>query len=101
MDIVGFAIRVTNGSPVLFRQERVGMRGKIFQILKFQTMHTGGASDPKITVEGDKRITKIGKLLRKTKLDELPQLFNVLVDEMSIVGPRPEVADYVERYTEE
>jgi lipopolysaccharide/colanic/teichoic acid biosynthesis glycosyltransferase len=91
-----------DGGPVLYRGERVGRYGKIFRILKFRTMvvdaeKIGGSS----TAQGDPRITRIGRRLRKLKLDELPQFFNVLVGEMSIVGPRPEVKYYTDLFTEE
>lgn len=98
------ALLVAVGSPggALFRQVRVGRNGREFRILKFRTMRPGSEAQGQITVGGrDPRITRIGHLLRRTKLDELPQLWNVLVGEMSIVGPRPEVPRYVALYTPE
>jgi lipopolysaccharide/colanic/teichoic acid biosynthesis glycosyltransferase len=89
----------TDGGPVLFRQERVGRKGRRFRMLKLRTMHHGNAG-PAITVGGDGRITKVGRWLRKTKIDELPQLWNVLRGDMSLVGPRPEVPEYVALYDE-
>lgn len=98
--IVGLLIVLDDKGPIFFRQERVGRFGKIFRIWKFRTM-TVQNSGPKITVGEDRRITKVGQNLRKYKLDELPQLINVLVGEMSFVGPRPEVEKYVKLYTSE
>lgn len=98
---VAVAIRCTSKGPVYFRQERVGKNGKTFRIFKFRTMVTDAESKGlQITVGGDARITKVGALLRKTKIDELPQLINVLLGQMSFVGPRPEVPRYVEMYSE-
>ncbi len=95
--IVAFAVWLDSGSPILFRHRRVGLGFRQFDMLKFRTMqvHAGG---PAITVAGDARITRVGKLLRATKLDELPQFWNVLVGDMSLVGPRPEVPEYVEMF---
>lgn len=92
---VAAVIRVRDGAPVLFRQERVGRDGRTFAILKFRTMREGRPGDPEVTVSGDNRITDVGRVLRRTKLDELPQLLNVLMGDMSLVGPRPEVPAYV------
>jgi lipopolysaccharide/colanic/teichoic acid biosynthesis glycosyltransferase len=94
---VALAIKATDPGPVFFRQTRVGLGFRPFRIVKFRSMRCGGAG-PKVTSGGDPRVTPIGRLLRKTKLDELPQLFNVLVGDMSLVGPRPEVPEYVELF---
>ena len=92
---VGLVILVNDRPPVFFRQTRVGRNGKPFRIVKFRTMRNG-TPGAMITTSGDERITKTGARLRRYKLDELPQLFNVLVGDMSLVGPRPEVPEYVE-----
>jgi len=101
MLLIAALTRSTMGAPILFVQERVGRDGIPFRLLKFRTMWPGAAGDPEITARGDRRITGLGRLLRATKLDELPQLFNVLRGEMSIVGPRPEVPRYVKHYNRE
>jgi lipopolysaccharide/colanic/teichoic acid biosynthesis glycosyltransferase len=100
--IIAILIKKEDGGPVFYRGARVGRFGKTFRIFKFRTMvvnaeKLGGPS----TADDDPRITKVGGLIRKFKLDELPQLINVLKGEMSVVGPRPEVQMYVEMFTEE
>jgi lipopolysaccharide/colanic/teichoic acid biosynthesis glycosyltransferase len=115
-DVIGAAVALIIGSPILFlcavavmlesrgpvffRQWRVGKNGEPFLIFKLRTMiHGADKRGPKITASGDCRITRVGRILRKTKMDELPQLFNVLRGEMSLVGPRPEVPEYTLKYT--
>jgi lipopolysaccharide/colanic/teichoic acid biosynthesis glycosyltransferase len=95
----GLAVRLSGPGPVLFRQERVGLHGRVFRIAKFRSMvqdaeRRGG----KLTVGGDSRITPLGRFIRRHKIDELPQLFNVLRGDMSLVGPRPEVVELVHKY---
>lgn len=102
MLICAVLVWLTSEGPVFFRQERMGRNGKPFQILKFRSMvqnapSLGGA----LTAGHDPRVTRVGAFLRKTKLDELPQLINVFKGEMSFVGPRPEVRKYVEKYPED
>ncbi len=97
--ISAIAIKIDNPGPVLFRQKRIGKHFAPFFILKFRSMEFKPQEEGlKITVSGDKRVTRTGRILRKTKIDELPQLINVIKGEMSIVGPRPEVQKYVECY---
>lgn len=102
MAVVALVIKCTSKGPVLFRQKRVGRHEKIFYVLKFRTMvdkaETLGSS---VTTGVDPRITPIGRVLRKTKLDELPQLFNVLLGDMSFIGPRPDVPEITAKYTPE
>ena len=90
--------RLTSRGPAIFKQQRVGLNGNIFTIYKIRTMVHNPSGHQEHTVKGDKRITKLGKFLRKTKIDELPQLWNVLKGDMSIIGPRPEREDIVEQY---
>lgn len=98
--LIGVLVKLEDGGPIFYRGVRVGQYGRSFRIFKFRTMvvdaeKLGGPS----TADDDPRITRIGKLLRKYKLDELPQLINVLKGEMSLVGPRPEVPQYVALFT--
>lgn len=92
---LAIAILWDDGPPVFFRQTRVGRNGQPFRIWKFRTMSVGSEGNV-ITAAGDSRVTRAGAALRKCKLDELPQLFNVLKGDMSLVGPRPEVPEYVQ-----
>lgn len=92
--VVAVAVRLDSDGPVLFRQERVGRHGVTFRIHKFRSLRTGSGG-PLISVSHDSRITRVGGVLRRTKLDELPQLYDVLLGHMSLVGPRPEVPAYV------
>ena len=94
--IIGILIKIEDKGPVLYKSKRIGQNFKPFFLLKFRSMIVNADKiGPLITKEKDPRITKIGKFLRKTKIDEFPQLFNVLKGEMSIVGPRPEVEKYI------
>lgn len=100
--VVSVAIRRDSPGPVFFRQVRVGRYGHPFRIFKFRTMYAGADTRGlEITVGNDPRVTRAGRFLRKLKIDELPQLFNVIKGEMSLVGPRPEVPGYVALYPEE
>ena len=99
--ILCLIIKAEGKGGCFYVQERIGKNGKPFGLYKFRTMHTGAESEGLLTVgEHDTRITRIGYFLRKYKIDELPQLLNVLKGDMSLVGPRPEVRKYVELYTE-
>lgn len=97
--LASLAIKAGSPGPVLFRQTRVGLGGRHFEILKFRTMrHAIKSEGPQITAGNDPRITREGRWLRRWKIDELPQLINVLAGEMSFVGPRPEVPRYAEMW---
>jgi lipopolysaccharide/colanic/teichoic acid biosynthesis glycosyltransferase len=98
--VIALAIKLSSAGPVFYRQQRIGRGQQPFCLYKFRTMHVRG-DGPLITVEGDPRITCVGRALRRWKLDELPQLWNVLRGDMSIVGPRPEVERLVRYYTPE
>ncbi|MCL4442076.1 MAG: sugar transferase [Firmicutes bacterium] len=100
--LTAILIKCSSPGPVLFKQERIGLNGQPFQIIKLRTMVVDAEkSGRQITVYDDPRITKVGKYLRKFKIDELPQLYNIFKGEMSLVGPRPEVSKYVEMYSEQ
>jgi lipopolysaccharide/colanic/teichoic acid biosynthesis glycosyltransferase len=100
--IVGMMIKWTSPGPILYWQDRVGRGGRIFKIAKFRSMVVGADKNGLgITVSGDARVTRFGAFLRKSKIDEFPQLWNVLKGEMSLVGPRPELPQYVSAYTPE
>lgn len=99
---IALLIKLSSPGPTLFRQERIGKGGRPFLIYKFRTMVCDASRTGRlITVGADPRITRVGRMLRKTKLDELPQLFNVLKGDMSFVGPRPEVRRYVELFRQD
>jgi Undecaprenyl-phosphate glucose phosphotransferase len=101
--LIALAVKVSSRGPVFFSQERVGLNGRVFRMLKFRTMRVGSREegDTRWTCDNDPRRTAVGIFLRKTNLDELPQFLNVLRGDMSIVGPRPERAHFVERFLEE
>lgn len=100
--LVSLLIKLNSSGPLIYKQSRVGIHNIDFYVFKFRTMYVNSDKLGLLTVGGrDSRITSVGYYLRKFKLDELPQLFNVLIGDMSIVGPRPEVRKYVELYTEQ
>ncbi len=101
MIIIAILIKLDSKGPIFFKQVRVTKNGREFKIFKYRTMKVGSDKYSQITVGKDSRITKVGDFLRKYKLDEIPQLINVLIGDMSLVGPRPEVPKYVALYTEE
>ena len=101
MLIIAIFIKIDSKGSIFFKQIRVTKGGREFKILKYRTMRVGSDKYSQITVGKDERITKIGSFLRKYKLDEIPQLINVLIGDMSLVGPRPEVPKYVVLYTDE
>jgi len=99
--VAAIAVKCSGSGPIFFRQVRVGRGGKPFEIVKFRTMRTTSSPGPLITGAGDPRVTRVGRVLRRWKVDELPQLVNVLRGEMSFVGPRPEVPRYVNMFAEQ
>jgi Undecaprenyl-phosphate glucose phosphotransferase len=103
MLIAAVCVKVTSRGPLIFRQERVGLHNKPFNMYKFRSMEVQSEADERKgwTTKNDPRVTKVGKFLRKTSIDELPQLFNVLKGDMSLIGPRPERPLFVEKFKEE
>lgn len=100
MALTALLIRLEDGGPVLYRQKRVTRRGKEFDMLKFRSMHVDAEKDgPRLASKNDSRVTKVGRVIRNLHFDELPQLFNVLKGDMSMVGPRPERREFVEEYS--
>ncbi len=100
--ILALIIKIDSKGPVFFRQERVTQYGRRFRIFKFRTMvDNADKMGSLVTTKNDKRVTRVGALIRKTRIDELPQLFNIFLGDMTLVGTRPEVVKYVDRYTDE
>ena len=100
--VTALAVRLSSPGPVLFKQQRLGLHGKVFTIYKFRSMadgaeHTGSGV---YSGKGDPRVTKVGKLIRATSIDELPQFINIIVGDMAIVGPRPPLPNEVDQYTD-
>ena len=106
MLIAAIAVKTTSKGPLIFKQERVGLHNKPFYVYKFRTMYIKEELDEELkdknwTTRDDPRVTKVGRFLRKTSIDELPQFFNILFGQMSLIGPRPEQTAFVEKYKEE
>lgn len=101
--IVAVLVKTTSKGPIIFAQERVGQHNRVFKMYKFRTMYVQDEKEEKKgwTTRNDPRVTKVGRFLRRTSIDELPQLFNILIGNMSLVGPRPERPQYVEKFKEE
>jgi exopolysaccharide biosynthesis polyprenyl glycosylphosphotransferase len=99
--LLALGVKLSSPGPVYFRQRRIGMNGREVEILKFRSMHQNDESDTQWSVDDDARVTKLGHLMRKASLDELPQLWNVVRGDMSLVGPRPERPHFVQRFSEE
>lgn len=99
---ISVAVRLSSSGPILYRQERVGLHGRVFEILKFRTMYANSeGATPQLSQDDDPRITSVGRVLRKYRLDELPQMLNILRGDMSFVGPRPERAYFIEQIEEQ
>jgi lipopolysaccharide/colanic/teichoic acid biosynthesis glycosyltransferase len=98
--IISLCIIIDSRGGIFYKQERVGLNGAVFTILKFRSMFVKTDANSSLTVANDRRITRMGKLLRKFKLDEFPQFLNVIVGQMSVVGPRPEVKEFVDLYSD-
>jgi lipopolysaccharide/colanic/teichoic acid biosynthesis glycosyltransferase len=98
--IISLCIIIDSRGGIFYKQERVGLNGALFTILKFRSMFVKTDANSSLTVANDRRITRMGKLLRKFKLDEFPQFLNVIVGQMSVVGPRPEVKEFVDLYSD-
>ena len=96
--LIALWIKLDSKGSIFFRQERVGLEGVIFKIHKFRTMESSSENQVRLTIGNDSRITKSGQFLRKYKIDELPQLIDVLIGKMSLVGPRPEVKEFIKEY---
>lgn len=101
MLLIAAAVWVCSGGPVIFSQARVGRHGRVFLIRKFRTMRQSSTEGSTVTIGGDSRVTPVGSVLRNWKLDELPQLWNVLVGQMSFVGPRPDVPGFADSLSDE
>jgi len=99
--LIALLVLITSPGGIIYKQVRVGKNGKEFKLLKFRTMYKNADRQGLLTVGKDNRITSVGRMLRKYKLDELPQFINVLIGDMSIVGPRPEVPKYVQFYNDQ
>jgi exopolysaccharide biosynthesis polyprenyl glycosylphosphotransferase len=102
MAVTAIAVRLDSKGPVLYRQKRVGLRGRSFMLLKFRSMRVDAEAGglPRWAARGDARVTRVGAFIRSTRIDELPQLLNVLRGDMSLVGPRPERPHFVEQLAE-